>query len=292
MSKLLVVIGVLVAAVGVASAGTPPSIKAFFDHASNYWELDTKTNQWLFVGDQGISREDFEYGCAALLDKAKKDGVADTLAVDVPFDSPDWKKGQHTVADLKLYCDHARKMAGIATIVSGYKLGQNDDTGDIAAKCMQWYEDGTKQWKLDPKAINLPYQGIGLDLTDRATGDPFKGTLEEGRKKFCDPYAKEWLEAKAKEEAPYRKALKGAKLKAVLEAQLIGIQLLGPGGKALSIPQMAKANVWFREKDYPEKYCANGAKTTHAVVRYTFKGDDWDSAQTEYCGTAPKSAYK
>lgn len=278
-------------AAGVAAAGTPPAIRELLETADGYYRQDATTKVWTFTGDQTIANDGYEYGCAAILAKAKKDGVADTLSVDVPFDTPLWPRGQHTVAELRTYCDHARRTAAVAMIVSGFKMGQDDDTGDLAARCMDWYEQRTRQFKLAP-TTELPYDGVGRDLKDPATGDPFKGTLEAGRKKFCDPYAKEWLAEKAKAEAPYRKALTGARLQAALQ-NLVGDEVRGAGGNVITIPQMAKAKVWFRLKKYTDQRCTNGA-FVYGLERYTFtaKNDDYTATQSDSCGQPAKSAYK
>jgi hypothetical protein len=291
MKQLIYSVGLIAAISGSAAAGTPPAIQSLLDHEESYYRQDSTTNEWQFNPGATIGDEDSDYGCQVDLNHAAKDGVPDTLTVDVPFDTPDWSKGQHTVAELRSYCARAQRMAAIAGIVSGFKLGVDDDQGDLAAKCIEWYDETVKSFKLDPTAITLPDEGVGSELVDRATGDPWKGTLEEGRKKFCDGNAKEYLEAQAADEAPYRKVLKGGKLKAALE-DLLDKEVLGKGGKELSIPQMAKAKIWFHLKWYDEQSCGDGSQIVYAVERYTFTADDYDATQKEYCGVPPKSAYK
>lgn len=281
MKKTLVVL-LGVGAATVATAGVPPALKHFIDYGQ-YFQQDEKTKEWKFNASS--------VSCMTSVLEAQDAGVKDDFEVDVPYDTPDFKKGKRTFKELQSYCDHALKSEAVKKAVGWFQTGWNDnDSGDLAAKCIQFNNELMAEFKI-PGTLKLPYEGISE--TDPATGDPFVGTLEEGRKKFCDGHAKKFLEAKAKEEAPYRKVLKADKLDLALLH--IDIVMVGPGKKVLKTPAaMLAANVWFRESEYPDSSCKNGADIVHNLVRYEFDSKQKlvkDSAR-RFCGPAPMSAYK
>src|SRR6185295_9508625 len=96
----LLALAVLVGHATVASAGTPPSLEDFLSYGQ-YYSYDKETKEWKF-GTTSV-------GCDASVRQATEDGVADTLVVDFPWDTPDWKKGPHTFKELKDYCARAKK---------------------------------------------------------------------------------------------------------------------------------------------------------------------------------------
>src|SRR5689334_19381199 len=133
MNKIISV-SALVGWVAVASAGTPPAIEDFLSHGK-FYKFDGK--EWKFNENQSGQH------CNEALDKAEKDGVADTLTVDVKFDTPLWKAGPHTVKELKEYCARAQKDTSIKTLVE-----MADMVGgiDYAKACLEVYDEATKKY--------------------------------------------------------------------------------------------------------------------------------------------------
>jgi hypothetical protein len=271
----------LLGASTLAVAGTPPSLQPFLDYG-NYYAYDDETKQWKF--------ETSSMECQNYVTRATEDGVADTLVVEVPWDTPLWKKGPHTFKELKDYCAHARKADAVRKMVGWMQTARNDDQGDIAVACQKFYRQLSAEHDV-PGTTRLPYEGIGIQ--DPATGDPFSGTVEDARKKFCDPKAQKYLAAVAAEEAPYRKALKGDKLDVALGA--LGKAVYGPGRKELKTPdQMAAGNLWFRVIWYDDTTCEHGRDKVYVVHRYQFDGSGKLSQKTSrnYCGNPPAAAFQ
>lgn len=282
MKKMLVIAGVLGAS-QLATAGVPPALQHMLDYG-RYYEQDAKTKEWKFNATS--------VSCEGDILEAKDAGVADDLKVDVAYDTPDFKAGKHTFKELQDYCEHARRSEAIYKTVGWFKDGWNDsDSGDIAAKCIEFYGQWTAEFKI-PGTLKLPYEGIST--TDPATGDPFVGTIEDGRKKFCDGHAKKFLAAKEKAEGPYRKVLKEDKLDVALHHAIEKV-IYGPGKKELKTPAaLAGAKVWFRETWYDDSPCNHGADKIHTLTRYEFDGAQKlvkDSGKN-FCGPVPVSAYK
>jgi hypothetical protein len=272
-------VGIAFGWVGSAAAGTPPAVKDLVSRV-DCWRPDGAG--WKFTCGSSTS-------CGSYVKQAAEDGVADTLAVEVGFDTPDWTKGKRTVQELKAACKRATTSAAIYSWVGWFPMVRNDDYGDIAARCMTFYDTLLKDHGL-PATTRLPHEGISYD--DPATGSPFAGTLEEARKKFCDPKATKYLAAKGADEAPYRKALKADKLRIALAN--LGDQFYGPKRKELKTPaDMAKAGVWFRHVWYSDRGCNRGVDIVHIVERYQFKGHALAKESSKnFCGKPPASAYK
>lgn len=291
MVKRIVAVGVIVAWASVAGAGTPPTIEKFLKDQSHIYSHDG--GEWKYATSPWKPDHE-EHGCQTLLDAAKKDGVASTLVVDVPFDTPDWKAGKHSIADLQAYCDHQKKSSAVS-LLAGYLSGVGTDADD-AVRCIDNWDYSVTEGVtklVDPDKIQLPYEGIGSFLVDKATGNPFKGTLNEARKKYCDAYAKEALEARAKEEGPYRKVLKAGKLQVYLEQK--NRRLYGAGKKEMTTAaQMAQSNVWFRLSSYEDQGCNGGSDHKYFVRRWQFDAKQEVAKDTgkDFCGEPPASAYK
>src|SRR3954471_20950650 len=111
--KVIIIVGVIGALGGVARAGTPPAIEKFLKDQRGVYKLEA--GEWKYATSPSAP-DDEDHGCQTLLDKAKTDGVAPTLIVDVPFDTPDWKAGKHSIADLQAYCDHQKKSRAVAIL--------------------------------------------------------------------------------------------------------------------------------------------------------------------------------
>lgn len=270
--------------VSVASAGVPPALQTIVDYGGNWYSLDKQTGEWNFIGNSVTCDERFA--------EAAADGVAETLVIDIPWNSPLGKPGPRTVKELKEYCLKAVKASTVSGWVGWVKNAVDDDRGDIAVICVNQYNAMVKDRGLAP-TTKLPYEGIGLPFPDKATGDPFRGTLEAARTKYCDPKAKGYQDAAAANEEPYRRVMKAGKLEIALKN--LSAAIYGPGKKELATPAaMAKANVWFRSIHYPENYCRNGESTQYQVRRYQFDAKHKlvkDSAK-DYCGAPPASAFK
>jgi hypothetical protein len=279
------VVCVWVALTSVVSAGTPPSVEKMLKHSSSFYKLDEKTKQWVFIGgNYGLDE------CEAAAKDAATAGVADTLTVDVPFDSPDWDAGKHTVGELKALCNRAKRALKVKGWVNTFENGAT--VGPlVAANCVIAYQEKLAAKEVDGN-LKLPYEG--MTLKDPATGDPFVGTLDQARAKFCDAYAKEYFAEQAAGEEPYRKVLKGDKLDRALYE--MGKMMYGKGKKELDTPEkLAKENVWFRETWYDEVSCAPG-KVEYMVWRYEFDKNSMlkpgSGNSKKYCGPPAKSKFK
>src|ERR1019366_7288259 len=85
-------------------------------------------------------------------------------------------------------------------------------------------------------------------------GTAWSGSIEELRKKWCEPGLSKATASTAAREAPFRKELKGDKLKVALTYG----EVLLPGGGSTSDPhKMAAASVWFVDFS-PSKVCNDG----------------------------------
>jgi hypothetical protein len=280
MKPLMVVL--LLAAPQVAHAGTPPSLKSFLDYG-RYYSYDAAKKEWKFEGDASVS-------CDTSVKEATEAGVEDTLSVDVPFDTPDWKRGPHTFKELKDYCARAKKSEAVYKLMGWAKTATDDDQGDLAATCIKFYNQLTTEYGLVPDT-KIPYEGVSI--VDPATGNPYVGTIEGARKKFCDPKAKKYLDAIAAEEAPYRKVLQADKLAVAIGN--ISKAIYSAGRKELKTPaDLAKSNLWFRVVSYNDQYCKHGADVKYVVYRYQFDAKQKLVKQTSenFCGNPPSSALR
>jgi len=261
-------------------SSTPPALQDFLTYGQ-YYEYDAEAREWRFVASS--------VGCDRYVQQAIEDGVPDTRTVDVPWDTPLWPKGPHTFKELREYCVHAGKAYAVQSLLRWMQTARYDDQGDLAAKCMEFYREITAEHGL-PGTTRLPYEG--LSIQDPATGEPFSGTLEEARKRFCDPKATKYLAAVAAREEPYRKVLQEGKLEVALDS--LGKAVYGPGRRELTTPEeMARAEVWYRVVWYKDRPCNQGADIVHVVYRYQFDAAQKLVGKTSenHCGDPPVEAF-
>ena len=230
--KRLGLAAVLLGSVSFASAGTPPTVQKIIEWGK-MWTWDESSKSWKWTA------EDRNY-CAKNVQAAVDAGVADTLVVDVEYDTPEFKKGKVTFKQLKESCLHAERTSAVYGLLSWFRNASNNPKDDVIADaCMRAYAETIN---VVPASSTLPYEG--LSFNDPATGSRYVGTLESAKAKFCEPLFAARKAELAKEEEPYRKVLKADKLELGLEHRSFYL-----AGKVVSGDPavLAKANVWFRE---------------------------------------------
>jgi hypothetical protein len=269
----------MVCVVGAAHAGTPPKVSELMRSLRYVWHFEN--DQWKYMG--GSSR------CHEIVAEIDELGIADTLAVELTFDTPHLAKGSRTLKELKDLCQHAVRAAALGTFAEAARAASRSADEVFPIKCLEFYDKAIAAGHAP--TTRLPYEGLSFE--DPTTGDAFVGTIEEARKKFCDAKAKKHLDEVAKQEAPYREVLKADKLQVALRHR--DENLFGPGRKNIDAPaQLASARVWFRETWYKEKSCGNGASHPYHVERFEFDAGHKLVKQTTetFCGAPPKSAFR
>jgi hypothetical protein len=274
------VVASLVGGAGVAAAGTPTSLRPFLDYG-DYYDYDAATKEWKFTATS--------VGCDSYVKEAQADGVADSLVVDVPYDTPDFSKGPHTFKELRTYCDRAKRAEAIYKWLGWALTATTDSAGDLAVACTEFYDKTVKKYGFAP-TTKIPYEGVTIE--DPATGQPYVGTLEGARKAYCDVKASKYQAAVSADEAPYRKVLKADKLRVALENMGKAIYL--PGRVEGKPSKLAAGKVWFRLVWYDDRKCKDGVDVVHVLQRYQFDGRHALVSQTEknFCGAPPKAAYR
>lgn len=133
---------------------------------------------------------------------------------------------------------------------------------------------------------------------DRDRGVLWTGTLQEIKGKWCEAGLKKTSDDVAKRHAPYRAALKGDKLRLVIDETHGHVRSYAlPGGQYTEdAKKLAAASTWFLDVGAPSnerQYCPGGGKRKF-VRRYTFDGQHklLGTTQKEYCGDPPASAYR
>jgi hypothetical protein len=220
------------------------------------------------------------------LGKLSTAGVPDTTKVDVKYDAPEFRRGRHTLAEIRTSCAHVDSLGKIKYFERWAKFAMADTPNlskgsyDVSyfKNCLQAYDEIVKSGV-------SPTERVPVDVIK---GAPWSGSIEELRKKWCDAG---FQTAKAKttaSEAPYRKVLTSDKLKVALTYQ----EVILPGGARTTDPQrMATASVWFEDFS-PSKVCNDG-RQVHNLRRYQFGSDQRivKTTEQEYCGGAPLSAF-
>ncbi len=248
------------------------------------WYQITATKAWA-VKDGAISRL-HEARCMTTLDKLRAAGVPDTIIVDVTYDAPEFKRGPHTLAEIRTSCVHVESLGKIQYFERWAKFAMKDapnlNSGryDVAyyKNCIQAYDEIVK-------AGVSPSERVPDDVIG---GAPWSGSIEELRKKWCDSGFSTANAKTVASEEPYRKVLTNDKLKVALTYQ----EVLLPGGARTTDPQkMAAAAVWFEDFS-PSKVCNDG-RQVHNLRRYQFGSDQRivKTTEQEYCGSAPLSAF-
>jgi hypothetical protein len=224
--------------------------------------------------------------CMATLDKLRAAGVPDTTTVDVRYDAPEFKRGRHTLAEIRTSCAHVETLGKIKYFERWAKFAMKDtpnlNTGryDVGyyKNCIQTYNE----------IVNAGVSPSERVPDDVIKGAPWSGSIEELRKKWCDAGFHTGNAKTAESEAPYRKVLTNDKLKVALTYQ----EVILPGGARTTDPKkMAVAPVWFEDFS-PSKVCNDG-RQIHNLRRYQFGSDHRIVKTTEqdYCGGAPLSAF-
>ena len=248
------------------------------------WYQITETKAWAVKDGATLGLKGAR--CMATLDKLRAAGVPDTTIANVRYDAPEFRRGPHTLAEIRTSCVHLETLGKIKYFERWAKFAMADTPNlskgsyDVSyfKNCLQAYDEIVK---------------AGVSPTERVPDDvikgaPWSGSIEELRKKWCDAG---FQTAKAKttaSEEPYRKVLTSDKLKVALTYQ----EVILPGGARTTDPQrMATASVWFEDFS-PSKVCTDG-RQVHNLRRYQFGGDQRIVKTTEqdYCGGAPLSAF-
>jgi hypothetical protein len=224
--------------------------------------------------------------CMAMLDKMRAAGVPDTTIVTVRYDAPEFKRGPHSLREIRASCAHVDSLSKIKYFEKWAILAMKD-TPNLNSEqygtgyyknCIQAYDEIVK-------AGVSPTERVPEDVI---AGTAWSGSIEQLRKRWCDSGFSTANAKTAASEAPYRKALTGDKLKVALTYQ----EVILPGGARTTDPQrMATASVWFEDFS-PSRVCNDG-RQVHSLRRYQFGGDQRIVKTTEqdYCGAAPISAF-
>ena len=248
------------------------------------WYQITETKAWAVKDGATLGLKGAR--CMATLDKLRAAGVPDTTTVDLRYDAPEFRRGRHTLAEIRTSCAHVDSLGKIKYFERWAKFAMADTPNlskgsyDVSyfKNCLQAYDEIVK---------------AGVSPTERVPDDvikgaPWSGSIEELRKKWCDAGFQTAKAKTAASEAPYRKVLTSDKLKVALTYQ----EVILPGGARTTDPQrMATASVWFEDFS-PSKVCNDG-RQVHNLRRYQFGSDQRIVKTTEqdYCGGAPLSAF-
>lgn len=224
--------------------------------------------------------------CMTTLNNLRAAGVSDTSIVDVKYDAPEFKRGPHTLAEIRTSCMHVESLGKIQYFERWAVLAMKDtpnlnsgryDVGYFR-NCLQAYDEIVKAGVSPSERV--PDNVIG--------GAAWSGSIEELRKKWCDSGFSTANAKTTASEAPYRKVLTSDKLKVALTYQ----EVILPGGAHTTDPsKMAAASVWFEDFS-PSNVCTDG-RTIHNLRRYQFGSDQRivKTTEQEYCGSAPLSAF-
>jgi hypothetical protein len=241
-----------------------------------YYRTDSKT--WTQQG--GISSKGAE--CMIALNKLRDAGFPDTRVLEVRYDAPEFKRGPHTLAEIRTSCEHVVRFSKIKNFELWAGLARKDTPNlQKGHYTIEYYKNCRETYR---SAIDA-----GVSPSEHLPDQSMEGSIKEIREQWCDPG---FHEAKDKNEAaaePYRKALANDKLKVALTYQ----EVILPGGARTTNPQkMAQASVWFEEFE-PTRYCNDG-RQIHMIRRYQFDSGQKTVKTTEqdYCGGAPLSAYR
>jgi hypothetical protein len=245
------------------------------------WYQVSGTKAWS-VGDADADNHGAR--CMETLDKLRAAGVPDTRALDVSYETPEFKPGVHTLLEIRGSCEHVARIGKIKAFekwaLLAMQAGTNVRSGaDYYRLCVQTYGEIVKAG-ISP-AERVPDRVIG--------GTPWSGTIEELRTKWCDAGMSAATDKATAREAPYRKELKGDKLKIALT---YGSVFLAGGAGTSDAHKMAIAPIWFLDLS-PPKHCVDG-RQVHTIRRYQFGSDQQliKTTQQDYCGSAPGSAFQ
>lgn len=246
------------------------------------WYKISGSNSW-GIGD-GDADAQKGARCMVPLDKLRAAGVPDTRTLEIQWEGPEFKGGVHTIGEIRTSCEHAARIGRLKNFekwaILAMQAGTNYRSGsDYYRLCIQSYNDIVKAGV--PPTERVPERTIG--------GKEFSGSIEEIRKTYCDAgMASATTQTTAREE-PFRKELKGDKLRIALKYGSVFI----PGGAGTADPhKMAAASAWFLDLS-PPRHCVDG-RQVHSIRRYQFDGNQHLVSTTEkdFCGGIPRSAFQ
>ena len=248
------------------------------------WYQITETKAWAVKDGATLGLKGAR--CMATLDKLRSAGVPDTTIANVRYDAPEFRRGPHTLAEIRTSCVHLETLGKIKYFERWAKFAMADTPNlskgsyDVSyfKNCLQAYDEIVK---------------AGVSPTERVPDDvikgtPWSGSIEELRQTWCDSGFSKANAKTAASEEPYRKVLTNDKLKVALTYQ----EVILPGGARTTDPQrMATASVWF--EDFSPSRACNDGRQVHNLRRYQFGSDQRIVKTTEqdYCGGAPLSAF-
>jgi hypothetical protein len=244
------------------------------------WYRVSNTNAW-DIGDADADRSGAR--CMETLDKLRAAGVPDTRTIEVQWESPEFKPGVHTLADIRRSCEHVARLG---------KIKDFEKWAILAMQAGTHYSSGAIYYKQCVQSYNLITKG-GVAPTDRVPdrvigSTQWSGSIEEIRQKYCDNGMTMASEKNTAHEAPFRKELAGDKLRIALKYGSVFL----PGGMGTADPhKMAAASTWFLDLS-PPRMCVDG-RQVHTIRRYQFDGEKLVSTTSkDYCGGAPRSAFQ
>jgi hypothetical protein len=245
------------------------------------WYQMSDSHAWS-VGDNDV---DVKTGarCMEALNALRAAGVPATRTIEVQWESPEFKPGVHSLAEIRTSCEHAEKVGRIRAFekwaILAMQAGSNVRSGSSYYKlCVQTYNDIVKAG-VSP-GDKVPERMIA--------GVSWSGTIEDLRKKWCDAGIAQATSQNAAHEAPFREAMAGDKLRIALK---YGSVFLPGGAGTANAQKMAAASLWFLDLS-PPRHCANGLQV-HTIRRYHFTGDHLaGTSEKDYCGRAPASAFQ
>lgn len=248
------------------------------------WYQNAPSGSWS-VGDVNRNHEELSAGdCKADLDKVQAAGVPDTRGIDIEWDGPEFKHGRHTLAEIRVSCEHVERVKKVQeferwAIASMHDTSYKTPSEPDYRNCIKVYNE-------------IVQKGISPSehVAERMVGElPWSGTITELREKWCDTGLQASTQAADKVDAPFRRHLKGDRLDIALRYH--GAYL--PGGiKTVSARQMAAVSVWFIEF-LPRRYCNDG-RQIHLMRRYQFGPAEEliKKSEQEFCGPAPLSSFQ
>ena len=146
------------------------------------WYQITETKAWAVKDGATLGLKGAR--CMATLDKLRAAGVPDTTIANVRYDAPEFRRGPHTLAEIRTSCAHLETLGKIKYFERWAKFAMEDTPNlskgnyDVSyfKNCLQAYDEIVK---------------AGVSPTERVPDDvikgaPWSGSIEELRKKWCD----------------------------------------------------------------------------------------------------------
>ena len=228
-----------------------------------------------------------------VLDDLAAAGVPDSRAIEVQYDTPEFKRGVHTLAEIRKSCEDVERLGKIKAFEFWALLAKQDadrkrlDMG-VLKNCVSTYEQIIKAGIAPTDRV--PEQKINSGL--------WSGTVEEINEKWCSAGMNQAKANTEGREAPYRKVLRNDKLKMVIDSPPGHIRTYAvPGGEyTTDANKLAGASVWFDNASAPSnerQVCPSGGKRLF-LRRYTFDAQHnlLNNTSREYCGDIPASGYR